>query len=116
MKVTFLHIYYVFSISSSYNFGTLVWFVLQDSIEKTLPEEQVIPILCKLISSLPKPNMRTCGLLMHHLRRVRDNEPINQMSATNLGIVFGPTLLRPRYNCSLLFCKSVVVVADQFED
>lgn len=30
--------------------------------------------------------------------RVQEAEEQNQMSASNLGIVFGPTLLRPRYN------------------
>jgi len=29
--------------------------------------------------------------------RVAEQQEMNQMSAANLGIVFGPTLLRPRY-------------------
>ena len=38
------------------------------------------------------------------VNRVKENEAVNQMSASNLGIVFGPTLLRPRcVNSILLF-------------
>ncbi|XP_035699371.1 rho GTPase-activating protein 45-like isoform X4 [Branchiostoma floridae] len=49
----------------------------------------------ELVRKLPKPNFNTTALLMHHLKRVAENEDLNKMTASNLGIVFGPTLLRP---------------------
>lgn len=36
-------------------------------------------------------------LLLYVLFRVSKNHEVNQMSATNLGIVFGPTLLKPKW-------------------
>ena len=52
-----------------------------------------------------------CSQVMSRCRVARQQE-INQMSAANLGIIFGPTLLRPRYlyifspDCLLLaFCN-----------
>ncbi|XP_074643925.1 rho GTPase-activating protein 29-like isoform X2 [Tubulanus polymorphus] len=49
-----------------------------------------------LVKLLPRPNYRSLGLLIHHLDKVSMYESENQMTASNLGIVFGPTLLKPR--------------------
>ena len=46
------------------------------------------------VNELPDANYATLRFLMGHLDRVRANESMNQMSAHNLAIVFGPTLLR----------------------
>lgn len=45
------------------------------------------------VNDLPDPNYATLKYFMGHLDRVRRHEGINQMSASNLSIVFGPTLL-----------------------
>jgi hypothetical protein len=49
-----------------------------------------------VVVRLPKANFKTAAKIISHLKLVVDNEEDNQMSACNLGIVFGPTLLRPR--------------------
>ena len=46
------------------------------------------------VNNLPDANYATLRFLMTHLDRVRAHEADNQMSAHNLAIVFGPTLLR----------------------
>ncbi|BEJ16227.1 hypothetical protein CspHIS471_0508320 [Cutaneotrichosporon sp. HIS471] len=45
------------------------------------------------VNDLPDPNYATLKYFMGHLDRVRRHEGVNQMSASNLSIVFGPTLL-----------------------
>ena len=47
------------------------------------------------VNELPDANYATLRFLMAHLDRIRSYESINQMSAHNLAIVFGPTLLSP---------------------
>uniref|UniRef100_A0A672P834 Active breakpoint cluster region-related protein n=1 Tax=Sinocyclocheilus grahami TaxID=75366 RepID=A0A672P834_SINGR len=48
-----------------------------------------------LLRSLPDPNLITFLILLEHLKRVAEKEPVNKMSLHNLATVFGPTLLRP---------------------
>ncbi|KAF9173243.1 rho GTPase-activating protein [Mortierella sp. AD011] len=48
-----------------------------------------------LIRNLPPNNYILLKRIIEHLERVTDYEEINHMYATNLAIVFGPTLLRP---------------------
>ncbi|CDZ98300.1 Chimaerin and related Rho GTPase activating proteins [Phaffia rhodozyma] len=50
--------------------------------------------LSALIHQLPKPHFETLKFLMLHLNRVMALQSINLMSAKNLGVVFGPTLMR----------------------
>ncbi|WRT69264.1 uncharacterized protein IL334_006248 [Kwoniella shivajii] len=45
------------------------------------------------VNELPDPNYATLKFFMGHLDRVRRKESVNQMSVSNLSIVFGPTLL-----------------------
>lgn len=45
------------------------------------------------VNELPDPNYATLKYFMGHLDRIRRKEGVNQMSASNLSIVFGPTLL-----------------------
>ena len=47
------------------------------------------------VNELPDANYATLKHLMGHLAKVADNGEINQMRASNLAIVFGPTLFRP---------------------
>ncbi|KAM4029552.1 beta-chimaerin isoform 3-T3 [Anomaloglossus baeobatrachus] len=44
---------------------------------------------------LPPAHFETLRYLMIHLKKVTQNEKENLMGAENLGIVFGPTLMRP---------------------
>lgn len=57
--------------------------------------DKMVERLAGLVAKLPPCNFRTCAVLMHHLHRVAAHSDLNQMSSSNLGIVFGPTLLRP---------------------
>ncbi|KAJ8077137.1 Rho-type gtpase-activating protein [Marasmius tenuissimus] len=52
--------------------------------------------LTELINNLPPEHYHTLRMLMLHLRRVRDRAEVNLMNARNLGVVFGPTLMRSR--------------------
>ncbi len=48
----------------------------------------------RLISQLPEPSKRMLELLMRHLEAVAANSAKNMMGVSNLGVCFGPTLLR----------------------
>ncbi|XP_072274219.1 rho GTPase-activating protein 15 [Pyxicephalus adspersus] len=48
-----------------------------------------------LVKQLPPPNHNTMKTLFEHLRKIVINASTNLMSTQSLGIVFGPTLLRP---------------------
>ncbi|CAB1341458.1 unnamed protein product [Coregonus sp. 'balchen'] len=48
-----------------------------------------------LLERLPPYSYYTLHHMMRHLHRVSENYEENKMSPSNLGIVFGPTLLRP---------------------
>ncbi|XP_036945486.1 GEM-interacting protein isoform X3 [Acanthopagrus latus] len=54
----------------------------------------IIDNLQKLLQKLPLYCYSTLQHLISHLQKVSENEE-NKMSPSNLGIVFGPTLLRP---------------------
>ncbi|GAA5933758.1 uncharacterized protein JCM15063_001410 [Sporobolomyces koalae] len=47
------------------------------------------------VNELPDPNYATLKFLMGHLDKVAQRESSNQMSVSNLAIVFGPNLLSP---------------------
>ncbi|CAH0395680.1 unnamed protein product [Bemisia tabaci] len=50
--------------------------------------------LRSLLNKLPKCHYATVRFIMQHLKRVADQNEVNNMSPGNLGIVFGPTVLR----------------------
>ncbi|PVG02489.1 RhoGAP-domain-containing protein, partial [Serendipita vermifera] len=50
--------------------------------------------LANLVEQLPHEHFETVRLLMLHLHGVMEKSHINLMSARNLGVVFGPTLMR----------------------
>ncbi|CAG07144.1 unnamed protein product, partial [Tetraodon nigroviridis] len=45
---------------------------------------------------LPTANYRTLHFVIAHLHRVSEQAEENKMTASNLGIIFGPTLIKPR--------------------
>ncbi|KAM5237961.1 GEM-interacting protein [Ctenodactylus gundi] len=59
------------------------------------PSPEVVRSLKTLLVQLPDSNYNTLRHLVAHLFRVATQFEENKMSANNLGIVFGPTLLRP---------------------
>ncbi|XP_074989727.1 rho GTPase-activating protein 9 isoform X3 [Calonectris borealis] len=72
-----------------------------EAIKLPDPQEQV-ERLAELVQSLPPANYATLRYLLAHLCRVMERVDVNRMTCQNIGIVFGPTLLRPeRELCSL---------------
>ncbi|KAL0992640.1 hypothetical protein UPYG_G00096090 [Umbra pygmaea] len=68
----------------------------QESTEETPGKvEDLVHNLRDLVERLPPYRYYTLQHMMHHLYRVSENYEENKMSPGNLGIVFGPTLLRP---------------------
>lgn len=57
-------------------------------------EREAVAQLAKLCGQLPKHHYNTLGFLCHHLNRVAEQAEVNNMPASNLAIVFGPTLLK----------------------
>ncbi|XP_040208865.1 beta-chimaerin [Rana temporaria] len=58
------------------------------------PDER-LEAVHELLMLLPPAHYETLRYLMIHLKKVTQNEKDNLMGAENLGIVFGPTLMRP---------------------
>lgn len=59
------------------------------------PESRVQAIHC-LVHKLPEKNRLVLSLVTKHLANVADNSKQNLMTVANLGVVFGPTLMRPQ--------------------
>ncbi|XP_070708990.1 rho GTPase-activating protein 29 isoform X2 [Pempheris klunzingeri] len=49
-----------------------------------------------LLRQLPSAHYKTLQFLIQHLHRVTEQSEENKMTASNLGIIFGPTLIKPR--------------------
>ncbi|XP_038596325.1 rho GTPase-activating protein 45 isoform X2 [Tachyglossus aculeatus] len=64
--------------------------------------------LRELLLELPPENRATLKYLLRHLRRIVEVEQDNKMTPGNLGIVFGPTLLRPRPTEATVSLSSLV--------
>ncbi|XP_050951325.1 rho GTPase-activating protein 45 isoform X2 [Labeo rohita] len=64
--------------------------------------------LRNLLKELPKPNTATLRYIARHLRRIAELEDDNKMSPSNLGIVFGPSLMRPRPSGATVSLSSLV--------
>ncbi|KAG9266604.1 rho GTPase-activating protein 45-like isoform X1 [Astyanax mexicanus] len=62
----------------------------------------------ELIADLPKANITTLRYISRHLRRIAELEEENKMSPSNLGIVFGPSLMRPRPSGATVSLSSLV--------
>jgi hypothetical protein len=58
------------------------------------PEAARVAAFVELLKGLPPPCLSTVLVLFPLLRAVADRSDVNRMSPNNLGIVFGPTLLR----------------------
>ncbi|XP_067330810.1 rho GTPase-activating protein 29-like isoform X2 [Channa argus] len=79
--------------------------------EKDSLEVQLNRVLFKirdLLCQLPSPNYKTLRYLIAHLNRVTEQVEENKMTASNLGIIFGPTLVRPRQTDAEVSLSSLV--------
>ncbi|OTF71531.1 RhoGAP and GAS domain containing protein, partial [Euroglyphus maynei] len=61
-------------------------------------EEDIVIRLKKICRRLPTIHFNTLRYLINHLRQISKDSEFNQMNPGNLGIVFGPTLLRKADN------------------
>ncbi|XP_038572216.1 rho GTPase-activating protein 45 isoform X1 [Micropterus salmoides] len=64
--------------------------------------------LKELLKDLPRANIATMRYIIRHLRRIAELEEDNKMSPSNLGIVFGPSLMRPRPTGATISLSSLV--------
>ncbi|XP_075943648.1 rho GTPase-activating protein 45 isoform X2 [Anarhichas minor] len=82
---------------------------LEDLGPDTDPEVLVLVDKLKgLLKELPKANITTLRYIIRHLRRIAELEEDNKMSPSNLGIVFGPSLMRPRPTGATISLSSLV--------
>ncbi|XP_034160412.2 rho GTPase-activating protein 29 isoform X2 [Pangasianodon hypophthalmus] len=61
-----------------------------------------------LLRQLPSAHHKTLQFLMQHLHRVTEKAEENKMTASNLGIIFGPTLIKPRQTDAEVSLSSLV--------
>uniref|UniRef100_A0A668AJK0 Rho GTPase-activating protein 29 n=1 Tax=Myripristis murdjan TaxID=586833 RepID=A0A668AJK0_9TELE len=61
-----------------------------------------------LLRQLPPAHYRTLRFLIAHLNRVTEQAEENKMTASNLGIIFGPTLVKPRQTDAEVSLSSLV--------
>nr|CAB3222848.1 rho GTPase-activating protein 26 [Phallusia mammillata] len=59
------------------------------------PEDRVTKV-ATLVQKLPASNRKVLAMLCHHLRKVEAKNQTNKMTIQNLGVCFGPTLMRER--------------------
>uniref|UniRef100_A0A8D0CI50 Rho GTPase activating protein 10 n=1 Tax=Scleropages formosus TaxID=113540 RepID=A0A8D0CI50_SCLFO len=69
---------------------------LQSSIHLREQYNSRVQAIHHLVHQLPEKNCEMLGLLMRHLANVAANSKKNMMTVANLGVVFGPTLMRPQ--------------------
>ncbi|XP_058027491.1 rho GTPase-activating protein 26 isoform X3 [Ahaetulla prasina] len=79
--------------------GPLMMYQFQRSFIKAAKlenQESRISEIHSLVHRLPEKNRQMLHLLMNHLANVAENHKQNLMTVANLGVVFGPTLMRPQ--------------------
>ncbi|XP_048416140.1 rho GTPase-activating protein 45-like isoform X2 [Stegostoma tigrinum] len=80
------------------------------SKESTIEKDLLLLVarLKELLKDLPPANKATLQYIIRHLRKISELEQSNKMSPSNLGIVFGPTLMRPRPTEATVSLSSLV--------
>uniref|UniRef100_A0A8C5C925 Rho GTPase-activating protein 29 n=1 Tax=Gadus morhua TaxID=8049 RepID=A0A8C5C925_GADMO len=79
--------------------------------EKRGPSVQLNRVIFKirdLLRQLPPAHYKTLRFLIAHLHRVTEQAEENKMTASNLGIIFGPTLVKPRQTDAEVSLSSLV--------
>uniref|UniRef100_A0A4W3IFE8 Rho GTPase activating protein 45 n=1 Tax=Callorhinchus milii TaxID=7868 RepID=A0A4W3IFE8_CALMI len=74
-------------------------------------DKEVVAIVSRLkdlLQDLPSANKATLRYIIGHLSKIAELEQSNKMSSSNLGIVFGPTLMRPRPTEATVSLSSLV--------
>ncbi|KAK2861888.1 hypothetical protein Q5P01_001421 [Channa striata] len=65
-----------------------------DTVKMSDYTDKVDRLKC-LVLNMPPPNHDTLQFMCCHLKRVLQHSDTNRMTTQNIGIVFGPTLMRP---------------------
>ncbi|RKP03111.1 hypothetical protein CXG81DRAFT_5792, partial [Caulochytrium protostelioides] len=60
------------------------------------PTDAVGARLAAIVRRFPRGHYTTLRYLIRHLANIAAFEDVNKMSRSNLGVVFGPTVMRPR--------------------
>ncbi|KAM3604467.1 uncharacterized protein V6R79_011447 [Siganus canaliculatus] len=79
--------------------------------EKSVPSVNLNRVIFKIrdfLHQLPAANYKTLRFLVAHLNRVTEQAEENKMTASNLGIIFGPTLIKPRQTDAEVSLSSLV--------
>lgn len=66
-----------------------------------------------LLRQLPASNFNSLHYLLVHLKRVVDHAEENKMNAKNLGVIFGPSLIRPRPTTAPVTISSLAEYSNQ---
>uniref|UniRef100_A0A673CCH2 Rho GTPase-activating protein 29 n=1 Tax=Sphaeramia orbicularis TaxID=375764 RepID=A0A673CCH2_9TELE len=70
--------------------------VIVEELEVSVELNRVLFKIKDLLRHLPPTHYKTLQFLIEHLHRVSEQAEENKMTASNLGIIFGPTLIKPR--------------------
>ncbi|TPX58307.1 hypothetical protein PhCBS80983_g03210 [Powellomyces hirtus] len=73
-----------------------------DVVRSTEDQTVRMALVIDLLKQLPPAHLTTLAYLMLHLDRIQLHSAENLMTPTNLGVVFGPSLLRPAHQETLL--------------
>uniref|UniRef100_A0A2I3TR42 Rho GTPase-activating protein 29 n=1 Tax=Pan troglodytes TaxID=9598 RepID=A0A2I3TR42_PANTR len=66
-----------------------------------------------LLRQLPASNFNSLHFLIVHLKRVVDHAEENKMNSKNLGVIFGPSLIRPRPTTAPITISSLAEYSNQ---
>lgn len=66
-----------------------------------------------LLRQLPVSNFNSLHYLIVHLKRVVDHAEENKMNSKNLGVIFGPSLIRPRPTTAPITISSLAEYSNQ---
>lgn len=96
----------------------------EQEIKKDSAEDRKYPNMCieinrillkskDLLRQLPASNFNSLQYLIVHLKRVVDHAEENKMNAKNLGVIFGPNLIRPRSTTAPVTISSLAEYSNQ---
>ncbi|KAM6168570.1 rho GTPase-activating protein 29 isoform 2-T2 [Erethizon dorsatum] len=96
----------------------------EQEIKKDSTEDKKYPNMCveinrillkskDLLRQLPASNFNSLHYLIVHLKRVVDNAEENKMNAKNLGVIFGPSLIKPRPTTAPVTISSLAEYSNQ---
>lgn len=96
----------------------------EQEAKKDSPDDRKHPHVCieisrilvrskDLLRQLPASNFNSLHYLIVHLKRVVDHAEENKMNSKNLGVIFGPSLIRPRPTTAPVTISSLAEYSNQ---